>query len=77
MDDVGAVLADLVGRIERATKVADIDVEAVPELALSRVASVRRKPVMPGAERTTSRGWARRRYLPGRPFLKTPPEPSA
>ena len=55
MDDVGAVLADLVGGIERTAKVADIDVEAVPELPLSRVAGVRRQPVMPRAERATRR----------------------
>ena len=55
MDDVGAVLADLVGGIERTANLADIDAETVPELPLSRVASVRRKPVMPRAERTTSR----------------------
>jgi hypothetical protein len=55
MDDVDAIPAKLVGGIERKAKTADIDVEAVPELPLSRVASVRRKPVMPRAERTTSR----------------------
>ena len=54
-DDSRAVLAKLVSGIERAAEVADVDIEAVPELPLSRVASIWRKPVMPCAERTARR----------------------
>ncbi len=58
-DDSHAIVVPSVPGIERKAEGASIDAEAVPKPSLGWVAGVRRKPVMPCAERTARRvAWA-------------------